>query len=109
MISYEELLREVQPLGKTLRDSASAAVRLQKNLQKNLETGSLAEAKRIIDTMEENIRQMHAAADALGTALNGFNTQEYFAGGDFARQLLDACTEKGINVKGEKGVYEMFP
>ena len=29
--------------------------------------------------------------------------------GDFTIQLLDSCKEKKIDVKGEKGVYEMFP
>ena len=109
MISYEELLKEIQSAGKTLRDSAAAAVRLQKNLQKNLETGNLAEAKRIMDAIEETIRQMRFSMDALNSALEGFDTQEYFAGGDFARQLLEACGERGIDVKGDKGVYEMFP
>ena len=56
MIDYEELLKELQPAGKTLRDSASAAVRLQKNLQKNLETGNLTEAKRVIDAVGETVR-----------------------------------------------------
>ena len=40
---------------------------------------------------------------------NGFDTKAYFMDGDFTRQLLDACADKGIDVKGEKGVYEMFP
>jgi len=109
MTSYEELLNELQPAGKTMRDSAAAAVRLQKNLQKNLETGNLTEAGRIVEAMGEAVRQLQASADALRSALSGFDTREYFAGGDFARQLLEACAEKGIDVKGDKGVYEMFP
>ena len=109
MLGYEELLKELQPAGKVLRDSASAAVRLQKNLQKCLESGNLTEATRLLGTLSETVRQLRSSADALSSALNGFDTQEYFSGGDFAKQLLEACAERGIDVKGEKGVYEMFP
>ena len=109
MNGYEDFLTDIQSAGKGLKDSASAAVRLQKGLQKNLETGNLAEVKRIVSALDETIEQLRASADAVRAGIEGFDTREYFAEGGFSRQFLDACKEKGINVRGEKGVYEMFP
>ena len=109
MDRYESFLTEIQPAGKQLKDSAAAAVRLQKTLPKNQETGNLAEMGKALDALSEAATQLRSAVDAVAAVLNGFDTRKYFAEGDFARQLLDACAEKGVDVKGEKGVYEMFP
>ena len=106
---YEEFLAELQPAGKQLKDSSASVARLQKALQKNQETGNLAEMRKTLDALSESVSQLRCAVDAVSAALEGFDTRSYFAGGDFSRELLDACREKGIDVKGEKGVYEMFP
>lgn len=109
MPNYEELLAGLQPVGKALKDASGAAVRLQKTLQKNLDTGNLTEAKKNLAALGDAIDQLSAAREQAESELDGFDTRAYFAGGAFTRQLLEACAEKGIDVKGEKGVYEMFP
>ena len=109
MDRYESFLTEIQPAGKQLKDSAASAARLQKTLQKNQEAGNLAEMRKTLDALSEAATQLRSAVDAVSVSLESFDTRKYFAEGDFARELLDACAEKGIDVKGEKGVYEMFP
>lgn len=109
MLNYEELLGRVQPVEKSLKDAALAAARLQKALQKNTDTGNLTEAKKNLAALAETVAQLNAAAEQAREMLDGFDTRSYFADGDFTRQLLDACREKGVDVRGEKGVYEMFP
>ena len=42
-------------------------------------------------------------------AAEGFDTKAYFESGEFAEQMLEACQEKGVDVRGELPVYEMFP
>lgn len=109
MLSYEEFYVELQPVLKALKDSAGAAGRYQKAIQKNVESGNLAEVRKsldqlaaVVDTLKENLSE----ADR---QLEKFDTNEYFASGDFSSQLLASCEEKEIDVRGEKGVYEMFP
>lgn len=109
MLNYEELLGRVQPVEKSIKDAAGAAARWQKALQKNVDTGNLAEAKKNLAAIAEAIVQLNAAAEQAREMIDGFDTQAYFANGDFTRQLLDACKDKGVDVRGEKGVYEMFP
>ncbi len=109
MQNYEALLEKLTPLNKALKDGANAAVRLQKAIQKSTETGNLTEAGKGLAALQDAINQLQERKDALQAELSAFDAQEYFASGDFTRQLLEACEEKKINVKGENGVYEMFP
>lgn len=109
MQSYEELLGALQPQSKAVKDTAGAIARFQKTLQKNLDAGNLTEARKALSFLSESIDQIRASTDALTREVEGFDVQDYFVSGDFTQQLLDACATKGIDVKGEKGVYEMFP
>lgn len=109
MLNYEELLTSLLPAEKALKDAAGAAVRLQKTLQKNVETGNLTDAKKNLTALEDALAQLKEAAEQARSEIEGFDTQAYFADGAFTHQLLEQCAEKDIDVKGEKGVYEMFP
>ncbi len=109
MQNYETLLENLAPLSKNVKDAANTIVRLQKAIQKNTEAGNLIEAKKSFAALQETIGQIQERTAALKTEMDSFNEQEYFVSGDFTQQLLDACAAKDVNVKGEKGVYEMFP
>jgi len=109
MQNYEALLETLQPESKAVKDAAAAVARHQKAIQKNLEAGNLAEVKKSLAALSEVIALLGSRTEALAQGIDGFDVQEYFVSGDFTRQLLDACAAKQIDVKGEKGVYEMFP
>ena len=109
MLSYDTLLSELQPLEKGLKDAAAAAVRQQKAIQKHAEEGNLTELRKALNSLRTAIEQLQQRTEGIEEAVEGFDLGEYFSSGDFTRQLLDACAEREINVKGEKGSYEMFP
>ena len=108
-MGYEALYEALQPWEKGLRDSAGAVARLQKAAQKNTETGNLAELRKNLTALEEAQEQLRQRIAGARETLDGFDVGAYLADGDFSRELLAACAGKGIDVKGEKGVYEMFP
>lgn len=108
-MNYEELYAELLELEKDLKDSVGTVTRLNKRVVKEMESGALTD-------MKKDLQQFLSAADllkertaAFDEAVNSFDTKEYFSSGDFTEQLLEACSAKGIDVIGEKGVYEMFP
>lgn len=109
MNSYEEFYAALLPLEKALKDSAGAIVKAQKNIAKNTAAGNLTEARKLAAGLAEAIERLGDGASALASQLDSLDTQAYFADGDFTRQLLDACAKRSIDVRGEKGVYEMFP
>ena len=109
MQSYEELFSALEPLNKTLKDAAAAVVRHQKSLEKHTAAGNLPEARKSLAALDGVLAQLRETCAALGTAVDGFDVRGYFADGDFAQQLLSECAARGVDVQGEKGVYEMFP
>lgn len=109
MQNYEELYGALQPLEKVLKDSAAAVTKQQKAIQKNTETGNLAEVKKSLDAIAEAAKALQDSIDSVRNEIDAFDTRAYFADGDFTKQLLEACAEKGVDVRGETGVYEMFP
>ena len=109
MQSYETLLETVQPAAKSLKDAVSAAAKHQKALAKDMETGDLTDAGKRLGMLADATEQLAALVAELRDTLGGFDTSAYFSEGDFTRQLLDACARRGIDVQGEKGLYEMFP
>ena len=109
MQNYETLLAETAPVLKNVKDAANTVVRLQKAAQKNTEIGNLTETKKTLAALTDATALLKERIEALRAQIDSFDEQEYFVSGDFTRQLLEACGQKEINVKGEKGVYEMFP
>ncbi len=108
-MNYEELFSSLSALEKDLKDSVKAADRLFKTAQKNTADGNMPELIKALSQLSEVSSQMGDRTGAVLKEAKAFDTKAYFVSGDFTRQLLDACEERGIDVKGEKGVYEMFP
>ena len=109
MASYEELYSTLTALEKGLKDSASAVARLQKAVVKNTEEGNLTELKKNLEIFSEQAKLLSERIEAVSEETSGFDTKEYFTSGDFTRELLESCSEKGVDVRGEMGIYEMFP
>lgn len=108
-MNYEELYKELQDKEKELKDAVKAVTRLDKSIAKEIGNGNLTEMKKDLEQILQTIDTLKEKAAAIDEAVNAFDAREYFASGDFTRQLLQACEERNINVIGEKGVYEMFP
>lgn len=108
-MNYEELYAELASLEKDLKDSVGTVTRLNKRIDKNAGSGNLTEMKKDLEQLLEASDQLRIRAERYNEAVNSFDTKEYFVTGDFTKQLLAACAERKIDVKGEKGVYEMFP
>ena len=108
-MNYEELYAQLTPLEKDLKDSANLIAKLQKAVSKNTETGNLTELKKSLEQMREAAVLLSERVEQVTQQTESFDVLEYFKSGDFARQLLEACREREIDVRGEMGVYEMFP
>ena len=107
--NYETFLEEQKPLNKNVKDSAASIVSIQKKIQKNIEIGNLTEARKQLETLQNMVDLLKQQSEALQLEFNTFDTQDYFVSGEFTQQMLEACEQKEIDVKGEKGIYEMFP
>lgn len=108
-MNYEELYDALQGLEKNLKDKQAAALKQFKNAVKSTESGDLKSLSRNLEQLASILSEQQRITETLKQTVDNFDAQAYFVNGDFAAQLLDICAEKGIDVKGDYPVYEMFP
>ena len=108
-MNYEQLLPELLPTEKKLKDSAASCMKLCKNLSRDSASGDLRDYRKILEQYRDSLSTELEQLEQLEKAVLGFDEATYFKSGDFARQLLEAAKESGIDVVGEAPVFEMFP
>ena len=108
-MNYEELYGNYQVMEKELKDKLAAVQKLQKAIAKEMEAGDLKSFRRDTVILEEAVKDEMRILEEMRKAGDGFDGAAYFADGEFAEQMLAACGELGVDVKGEYPVYEMFP
>ena len=108
-MNYEEFYSAVQPQEKSIKDGIAGVQKLFKSISRESESGDVKSLARDLASISEAVQALSAAIDAMQASVSGFDARSYFESGDFAEQMLDACREKGVDVRGEFPVYEMFP
>lgn len=108
-MDYEELYKGLQPDMKTLKDMLSSLQKLHKAVCRETESGDVKSLIRDLNSMKDSVGALASSLANLQDAASGFDARAYFENGDFAEQMISACQEKGVDVRGEFPVYEMFP
>lgn len=108
-MNYEELYSEYQVLEKEMKDRINAVQKLYKATSKEMENGDLKSFRRDIALLEAAVAEETRILNDMKELEAGFNSREYFEDGEFVSQMLEACEELNVDVKGEFPVYEMFP
>ena len=108
-MNYENLYQTLQPQEKSVKDSLASLQKLFKAASRETESGDIKSLTRDIGSMAEAALALSSALEDIKDNLGSFDTKTYFESGDFAAQMLEACQEKGVDVRGDFPVYEMFP
>ena len=108
-VNYENLYQTLQPQEKSVKDNLATLQKLFKAVSRETENGDIKSLTRDISSMEEAAHSLSSALADIKNSLNSFDAKNYFESGDFAAQMLEACQEKGVDVRGDFPVYEMFP
>jgi hypothetical protein len=109
MADYEELLKQVLPSEKDLKDKISNLQKLFKSLSKDLDKGDLKSWTRDIGAMRSLLQEKEALLASMQDQVDNFGIRSYVENGDFAEQMLSHCEHLGVDVKGDFPTYEMFP
>lgn len=108
-MNYEDLYQTLQPHEKSVKDSLVSLQKLFKAVCRETENGDLKSLTRDLNAMSEAAAAVSASLKEIGSVTEGFDAKAYFENGEFAEQMLAACEEKGVDVRGESPIYEMFP
>lgn len=108
-MDYENLYQTLQPLETSLKNNLASLQKLFKAAVRESAGGDIKSLARDLNTMAETASALSSALEAMKASVDGFDTRAYFESGDFAAQMLECCQEKGVDVRGNSPVYEMFP
>lgn len=108
-MNYETLYQNLQPHEKSVKDSLATLQKLFKGICRESESGDLKSLTKDLNAMAESAAAVAASLEEMKSAAGAFDARTYFENGEFAEQMLSACQEKGVDVRGEFPVYEMFP
>lgn len=108
-MNYENLYQNIQLDQKAIKDYLASLQKCYKSLCREVESGDVKNLARDLGSMKEMADSLTASLESLWSTVESFDTKAYFENGEFAEQMLAICQEKGVDVRGEFPVYEMFP
>lgn len=108
-MNYEDFYQDLQPQQKSVKDALASLQKLFKAVNREVEGGDIKNLAKDLESMAQAAAALSESVGAMKTAVDGFDAKGYFESGEFAEQMLASCAEKGVDVRGEFPVYEMFP
>ncbi len=108
-MNYENLYQTLQPDQKSLKDALASLQKLFKSSCREMESGDIKTLVRDLSSMKDAADLLSSSLESLKGTIESFDSRAYFENGEFAEQMLAVCREKGVDVRGEFPVYEMFP
>lgn len=108
-MNYENLYQTLQPDQKSLKDALASLQKLFKSSCREMESGDIKTLVRDLSSMKDAADLLSSSLESLKDTIESFDSRAYFENGEFAEQMLAVCREKGVDVRGEFPVYEMFP
>lgn len=108
-MNYEDLYQTLLPDEKSVKDSLSSLQKLFKAVCRETESGDIKSLARDLGAMAEASAAIASSLENLKKSVEGFDSKSYFESGDFAAQMLEICQDKGVDVRGDFPIYEMFP
>lgn len=108
-MNYQDFYESMSEIEKELKDSVAAVTKFNKAVAKAMENGNMTDLKKALDSFRDSADALNESVNAASECAESFDVKEYFMSGDFAEQMTEVCSARGIDVIGSKGVYEMFP
>ena len=108
-LNYETFYQNEKPLEKKLGEKLQQALRSYRAAVRDFAGGDLRKLARDIEDLQGHAAELSALTENYKSAIQGFDSKGYFESGEFTRQLIEACDKAGVDIKGEAGVYEVFP
>ncbi len=108
-MNYEDLYQSLQPHEKNVKDTLASLQKLFKAVSREIENGDLKSLSRDLEAMAGASAAISSSLQGMRDVTEAFDARAYFENGEFAAQMLALCEEKGVDVRGDFPVYEIFP
>jgi len=107
--NYEDFYQTIRQQEKSFREKLQQATRCFKNVMRDSERGDIKKLHKDTEELNDVLTHLNDLSAGLNKTAAGFDAYGYFNGGDFTRQMVELCEKYGVDIKGEAGIYEMFP
>jgi hypothetical protein len=108
-MNYEIFYGEYESVSNQLKDRLASQQRLLKRAEKSIEKGDLRSAIRDLSAIHDTTSDYGQLAEELLRKTESLDMTEYLDSGEFARQLVESCKLRGVDIVGEENNYEVFP
>jgi hypothetical protein len=108
-VDFESFHDECVTVAEKLKAGIALQQRLLRRIEKSIDSGDARGAGRDIAAISSAAEDVAANIDNIAGTVKGFDVAAYLSSGDFAKQLVEECGRRGIDIVGEEGSYEIFP
>ncbi|MDR3364279.1 MAG: hypothetical protein LBS91_04945 [Clostridiales Family XIII bacterium] len=108
-MDFESVFQSNRTVANILKDQFAAQQKLLKRVGKSMEIGDMRAALRDLAALDALSSETKDSLSILSAGVQGVNVADFLESGDFAKQLVSFCGEKGIDIAGEGTSYEVFP
>jgi hypothetical protein len=106
---YETFYEEYEAVSNQLKDQLTSQQKLLKRAEKSIEKGDVRVAIRDLSAINDTTNAYGQLAEELLKKTESLDMTEYLDSGEFARQLVEFCKLRGVDIVGEENNYEVFP
>jgi DNA polymerase I-like protein with 3'-5' exonuclease and polymerase domains len=108
-MDYEVLLKNYEAAADRLKVQIAQQQKLLKRMGKSMEVGDVRGAGKDLAQLAEVSAASAETINEIESLESGVDMASYLSSGDFAKQLVEACKTRGIDIIGEENNYEIFP
>ena len=108
-MDYEQFYTDAQVFIKEIKEKTDVQAKNVKKIQKCVADGDMTPLPKLFAVLRDAALKREDALERLQTLTESFDGQQYMSSGDFTAQMLECCSQFGVDVQGSFPVYEMFP
>ena len=108
-MDYEQFYEQALAYHKEMKEKTALEGKTVKKVLQSITDGDVNAIPKHLAALREAARERDVALCLLEELAQAFDGRQYMSGGDFAAQMLDCCSQAGVDVHGSFPTYEMFP
>jgi hypothetical protein len=108
-VDFESFHDECTDITEKLKAGIALQQRLLRRIGKSVDNGDVRGADRDIAAIFAAAEDATLNIGTIAETVKGFDVASYLASGDFAKQLVEECDKRNIDIVGEENSYEIFP
>jgi hypothetical protein len=109
VVDYESLYDNFNELAETLKSQLSNQQKLLKRINKSMSLGDVKNTLKDVAAFIPSVEDTKQTTDTLRNLVEGIDSGASLDSGAFAKQLVNECKLRNVDIVGEDRSFEIFP